>query len=258
MSMLKNSKNIINNSINCVKYYLDSDSRINNLQEDYELEFYLDNSFKDSFKVNGPKEIISRCLSIYEKFLNENVYKDKIEDFEEDLDVSEIIGVSCNQNGVVNIKINLKIVSSDNSFYKKDYTIEMYVYEKDRLKNEVYDYITNKGLSEEQKNHILDIFEENRVYYKNLECILEILKEEIKDLMPEYILRDLIKDGDYTLTDVVKTDFSEDILNLIDKNNEIYKIYKDVVSVKKTEDGYAIMFCNDIIHKIKYKIELSF
>lgn len=254
MNLLKGSNNVIKSAVKRMNDCLKANDRISNLDGDYELEFYLNNSFKNSFKVSSSKEIISGCLATYEKFLNDNLSKDNLDSFENALEDSESIRVLYSPSGIVSVDLRLKIVL--NGSCDKDYTLEMCIYEKEKLKNEVCNYISNKGLIGEQKEYILDMFKENKVYSKNLDCILETLKEDIIDLIPEYNLRDLIKDGEYTIVDVLKNDFSEDILNLMDKDSEIYRIYKDVISVIKIEDGYAITFCDDIIHKIEYKIEL--
>lgn len=255
MNLLKSSNSVIKGAIKCMNNYLKANSRINNLDGDYELEFYLNNSFKNSFKVSGSEEVISRCLTVYEKFLSDNINKENFDSFEKALENPKSIRVLYSPSGVVCVELILKIASSDSS-HDEIYTLKIDVYEKERLKNEVCDYISSKELDGEQKEYILDMFEENNVYSKNLDCILETLKEEIITLIPEWNLKDLIKDGGYTIIDVINNDFSKDILNLMDKNNEIYRIYKDVISVKKIEDGYAITFCDDIIHKIEYKIEL--
>lgn len=252
MHRLKGLNNLVEYALKCMDDCLKSDKKISALDGDYELEFYLNNSLEGSLKVKNSEEIISGCLNIYEKFLYDKINEETYRGFKKAIENPMSRRVLHAPGGIIVVRV----VNEDVSF-NKWYTLEIFIYKKEKLENEVCEYISNKNLIGEQKEYILDMFKENRVYSKNLDCILESLKDDIIDLIPEDILKDLIRDKGYTIVDVINNDLSQDILSLINKDSEIYRIYKDVISVIKIENGYAITFCGDIIHKIEYKLELT-
>lgn len=250
MILLNKIDCVIKDFIKCTEDYLIKNEKIKNLDRDYTLEFYLNNTLEYERDVKQGREIIAGCLTVYEQFLHKILNEQNIEGFEKFLNKSDFIQILQSPSGVISFNLELKVDECN------CYFLDIYVYEKRNRKEEILKYISDKKLNNEQGKYILDMFKENEVFSKNLDSILEDLKEEISSSICRFSLKNLIKDNGYTILDLVNQDLSEDILGLISKSSNIYRVYKDVISVVKREDGYSILFCDDVIHEIKYNLEL--
>ena len=257
MVLVKSIDDVIENRVLDVNNYLRRNESIKNINDDYTVEIYLNDLLVYSKDIYNAEDMISSYLEFYKRLLKDNLNANNIESFEKAIKKSDVFKVLSGSSEVINIYSLVKVLGEDLSNYKS-LELDTYIYKKNKRKEDLLRYLSSKNLKEEQKQYLLNIFEESEVYSKSLDCVLENLKEDIIGLICRFDLKDLINDNGYTLIDLINKDLSEEILNLIDKENEVYRLYEDVISVIKLDFGYGIIFCGDIIKKIKYNIEFSF
>lgn len=256
LTNLINSNNVNNcNSCNmeefvmCTENYLNSIREGVNIEKGDTIEFYIDGMFYCDVKIQDKKDVISQCLSFYRNLC------------------CEILCVNNHELKYTNLKENLKTqvfnsprgILHINSIFDLNFSkncIDIYVYDKEKNKNEILEYVKNNNLNEAQKEYIMNSFNKNDAYNNDLSSILDDIKKEVLDAINKSDLKNLISDMGYTIFDLINKDISEDIISLIDKNSEIYNVYRNLISVVKVEYGYLIMFCDDILYEIKYNIEL--
>ncbi len=256
MVLNQNRKDIISEVLLAVEKSLRDNKDVFKMAENKVVELYLNDS-KLKKEVENPKDVISEYIVKLDEFLNIYIHDDTVESFDKNINVKELVYVRVNPSEIIEIEFTLRLFNKKINAYETNELI-CYIYDREKEKKEVLEYIDRKGLNEEQKSYILDEFEENFPASKNLESITENLKESLLDSFCKLDLKELINNSKLEIKDVIEKDLSLDILNLIRKDSEILKIFKDVISVEKVSNGYNLLFCGDIVQEITYSIELSF
>ena len=257
MELETNVQSIIKNAILDVKNKLNQDDNLKAIEGEQVLEFYADDSMVYDRKVDGAQDVVSSYLAYYEKYLNGILNEANADSFDYFMKNEACIKVYYSPSGVLNINSKFRIF--DKKIIKfHNFELDAFVYDKNKREKELSEYLSSKRFTVEQRRYIKEMFKESRVYTRDINSVMEGIQEEILDAMNEINLKDLIYYLGYTISDLIVYDLSEDILKLIDDSNEVYSLFKEFVSVKKIESGYVVMFSEEVIKEIKYKIELSF
>ena len=212
---------------------------------------------RDTLLINENNNLSNQNKSL-KPFLSDTQLKKHIEELldtsikltnDENSNLSTNIFLSNSNNGVN--YVNFEVSSSNSYQTKKIIESTIYSYNKDELCKDFNSFCKRNNLNSEQKEYLDEFIKDSTpetIYFENF---IYNITENIEDNLD---LEDLAERFNPTLDDAINNDYSKDIHTILTRESELCNLFKNLISVRKSKDGYDIIFDDDIVKSIEYKI----